>query len=167
MSLVQHRGPLPLAGHLACSTVTALPCHVLKYAGEPCRVRFDVDGGRADARVSRDLCDRLQVDAALGQPRDQCPPAAVRRRACNAGLDVKRLQKPSHRAGSHRAALLALEERRIRARRARYHPRLAIALEYAAQGWRRQEHVASAPALGVRCRKMNNSSHISVSVVDI
>jgi hypothetical protein len=35
--------------------------------------------------VARDLRDRLQVDAALGQPRDQRAPTAVRRRAGGAG----------------------------------------------------------------------------------
>jgi hypothetical protein len=75
------------------------PRHVLQDAGESPRVGLDVHGGRPDAAVPRDLRDRLQVDPALDQARDQRAPAAVRRGARYARLAVERLEEAGHVSG--------------------------------------------------------------------
>ena len=89
----------PKSRHCSIQVAAALKGHVLQYAGEPFRVHLNVHRRRADRRVARDLGDRLEIDPALGQPRECAARCAMRR-----PLSRPRRRAPSEIAPSSRAS---------------------------------------------------------------
>ena len=155
----------PNSGH--SSALRNSERHVVQYPREPLRVGLDVHHRRPDRGVPRDLGDRLQVDAALGQPRDQRAPPAVRGRAGYPGLGVERLEEPRHRAGRHRAALLASKQRRLRRPGAAEPVALAVLLQDAPQRRRGHEHVARPAALRVAGLEVHHGPDLPGLVVHV